>query len=525
MNIVLLKKYIKSNIKMIIGSLILIIIIFYILNIYYSVVKYSVNTLDDFIHYTSFKYLYEDRNFDLFDFAKKYAIWDCVNLGGRYFTMFIQILLGPNPYTDIIKKNEIVMAFNMFLYFFSNYIFISTIVFKIILKNSTFINKLFISLLIFLGMLILHNSYQFYYEIFTWFSAATSYSIPLSLLLLSISFFIILIESNSKFKLLWVIPISICSICALGGSLSVLMIAFILMLSLLVYILINQKITIVNIGILFHFFCFALINVRSPGNYHRLSYILERDISTTNELFDPNRILIVLNTVSKFLTERYIYLFGKFNFIVLLLLISCVLGFMLNNMTDKINYFKTFMVILPLIFLAYFVCISFASGYQDKLGVTDRCYFVIDFSIIFTMLIVLTYGFILIYNIFQMSKRSIICELIIIMIIVFNLFFMTTMKTENNEKDINKIELITVAIDSALNKYEKYHKKYIDTINVLTENKGKNIAKIKYIDNNEDDAPKYLMKFCDGKHLPFFASDNDYLTLFYDIDDIIVLEK
>lgn len=512
-------KYIKTNFKYMVGILILLFCIFIILKIYYQTVRYSVVTLDDFIHYNGYNIIYPNDNFDLLNIAKKYALWDMLNLGGRYFTMFIQMLLGPNPYTDIVKKNSLVMVLNMYLYFSSLYVFIFTLVSKLIIKKSEMIKKIFISLLLYLSMLILHNVYHFYYEIFMWFSGATSYSIPFALLLLSLSFFIIYIETDKKIKYLFIIPTIITSIAALGGSISVLCVAFVMILSLFVYVIINKKIDIINLGLFFNYLTFALINICAPGNFIRLDVIIN-DEHLPAKIFDPERIIIIINELNKMLFDNWNRLFDKFAFIFILLTLTCFVGYWLSKNINTSECIKTFFTILPLAIMPNIVCLSFAIGYQDKIELFDRCFFLIDFSIIFSLIVILSFAFVLIFNFVNTEISIKLFQLLIIIIIVLNAFIVNCNKENGIEyKDVNKIQLITVAIDNSLNKYKDYYDEYKKVVETLRRNSGNDNVKIKNIDN--DKAPIYFMKFQDGLHRPHLSN---YVAYFYNIKQMILEE-
>lgn len=321
-----------------------------------------------------------------------------------------------------------------------------------------------------------------------------------------------------------ILPIIITSICGLGGSVTVVCIAFIMVLSLFIYTIVNKKINIVCICLFFNYLCFALLNVGAPGNFHRLSKTLNVTISYTHELFDPGRITLVLNATNKILMERYVCLFSKYNFIFILITVAAIIGFWIPKIIDFINYRNTFFTILPFVFMPYLVSLSFAVGYQDKVTMFDRCFFLIDFSIIFTLFLYLIFIFSLLHNMFSFNNKKILCVLVIAIIFVLKIFITGSCKLKSIENsDMNRIELITVAVDNSMHKYKEYNKQYADRINTLRAFEGRNLAQIRYLPYEK--APKYIMKFYDGKHMPWILPDEEYLACFYDINKIIILEN
>lgn len=178
----------KIRCKRIIYIMSILALIYMIFNMVYAA-SYSVLVGDDFWHGVEigkFHVPFGEYVIASFKFAKKiYLEWQ-----GTYFSMFIQALLSPiNNFG--FRQLRIVMASNA-LIFFGALILFCIIMLRRIDKEYNYLKALIIAIIVFAIC-----GYEVYSEIFFWFSGATSYSIPLSLLLLGASLFLLIDEKRN----------------------------------------------------------------------------------------------------------------------------------------------------------------------------------------------------------------------------------------------------------------------------------------------------------------------------------------
>ncbi len=195
-------------IKGIVGSTMLCIPVFAILVIV-KASSYTVLVSDDFAHANGVGVLHTSF-FPYLGYSAKYSIKEYMNWQGTYFSMFIQALLSPiNGFG--MRQLRLEMTLNALL-FFGSLLFFESMVMKRIGIKEGYIKMV----LLFLGTVPL-CSFDFYFEVFTWFSGAVSYSIPLSLLLLGLTFFI----QTEENKVCNATIAAIFGVLAMGGSLTI----------------------------------------------------------------------------------------------------------------------------------------------------------------------------------------------------------------------------------------------------------------------------------------------------------------
>lgn len=223
--------------------------------------SFSVNSSDDYNHAVTINQLSTgtgilNRIVTSFSFMKyKYETWS-----GNFFSMFIQALFSPLNYGGITQL-RIVMVLNAFLLLASLFVLLWVFLGKIFeLKNS--IKLLIIDLIMYAFI-----SYRCYYETFTWYSGATSYSMPFCALLLS--FIVVAVGKNKCCQiiacLLGFLSAGGClSIAGIGCYISVLMCALEWIKA--------KKLSKFRIVLFASYFLGAVVDAFAPGNFARLEH-------------------------------------------------------------------------------------------------------------------------------------------------------------------------------------------------------------------------------------------------------------
>lgn len=189
---------------------------------------------------------------------------------GTYFAMFIQAFLSPINNFGLLQL-RIVMIFNALLFFGS--------LFGMIWAMTGFIvegdRKIPIRLTLFSVILFSILDADVFTEIFFWYSGAVAYSIPFSLALFAVMFFLML--NNARYslrrKVIYTGVSAFLLFLASGGSLTVTGTGCYAILLLTVgFFMISRKISIRNIIVLTAGVAGALLNVVAPGNFSRHTY-------------------------------------------------------------------------------------------------------------------------------------------------------------------------------------------------------------------------------------------------------------
>lgn len=293
------------------------------------------------------------------NYAKKmYMTWQ-----GTYFAMFIQALLSPiNNFG--LPQLRVVMIVNALLFFGGLILFVRTFLRKVVKGNTV------VFMVICTTILFMMTAYEAYDEIFFWFSGATSYSFPLSFLLLAST---CALKANDNQKKTYTVLAVVLGIAAMGGTLAVAGTGCYFMLVVTVYsIWRDGKFNRRNAAIFLMWLIGALINALAPGNFIRHGVIDSTGVHPVSALFDA---IEVINT-------RCQWLFENTNITVCFIIVficGIYLGkkFLINKKYCVMSLFALFTPIVT--------AFPVALGYSGQ-AFFSRCLFLYDFAIITTSL-------------------------------------------------------------------------------------------------------------------------------------------
>lgn len=436
--------------------IILLIVCAIVIFVYNYVASRSMIVTDDFDHYNIINDMPNFINGERFHNAIEYAKWDCVSLGGRYFTMFIQCFFGLRSGIDYITNQATIMTNHIFIYFGSVLFVIFSLVHNFSICRKQILNQIIISLLIFTSFIIVFNCFNYYPQIFNWFPGATSYSIPLSCFLVSLGCMIYLVNYDNFFFVLFTFIFGTFS---MGGSLCIVSTSLTILSIVLLGLLISRKMNIKCIALTINYFVFGLINIISPGNYNR------RVITIGNKY----SILDILNTSLIYISARIKTIFFNPFALIAMLILSGFISFVI------IKYFKisySYFVVFPLvILLPIATTLPIAVGFgnlslYNQVGVYDRICFAIDFSLIVSFFYVFTLIYISIAFLTKNLNNPIIC--LCMMVIFCSLVFY-----KNKEYIFfNDIHIIEMADNILQKKYDSAYYEYIKMLTELESNRG-----------------------------------------------------
>ncbi|WP_022772819.1 DUF6056 family protein [Butyrivibrio sp. AE2015] len=356
--------------------------------------SYSVLVADDFSHgltVGAFNEPFIPYLFASFRFVRKVFF----EITGAYFTMFIQALFSPiNHYG--LSQLRVVMAFNSSLFFLSLFIIFFTTIKKYAIKN------LAVSMILLSTIVFSICGYQTYPEVFFWFSGATGYSFPLSMLLIALAGVINL--DKSKKNIHFAIAL-LFGICAMGGNLTVSGTGCYVLLIIIVYLgILNKKFPIKHTIVFFVWFICALINATSPGQFNRKSMLDDSGIQVGTAIIN-----------SLFMARaRFIELLN-YNYLLMLMLVF-LCGIIIGS---KKSYFR----IVDLLFSFVGMLTPVVTIFPYTLGtngtqVPDRCGFVMDVAIILASINVVFILGTLVSNKVNTSIRILTgCAIVIFMVI------------------------------------------------------------------------------------------------------------
>ena len=498
----------KTNLKIFKDSRLYLIIVFALLSLaivymYVWTSSFSVYSSDDFVHYAL-----GIRSLPKFDINNnftngiEYAKWDFENLGGRYLSMFLQGLIGLNIYTKDLTGLRDIMMKNAILYFFSIYMFIFTLVSYIVINKKSLIEKLLVSTSVFFSFIFLFNVFKYYEEPFTWFPAAASYTIVISLFLISFSILLTFEKENKLYvdiiKMVITIPLAILS---MGGNLSVVVFAFYICFLYVIYELYENKLNLKKTIIILTYLLFGIYNLTRPGNFNR------------REIFiDSIDIAEIFETTFLFINKRL----GVINKGYLLIVFSLILGILVSyyiyrNVTVKSTYviLSAFLLLLPFV-----VTLPIAVGYSTEIPLFDRTNFMIDIGLVinYLNLAILFSGLILL--LFDLIFKGTSNHIAIILFSLITIVILITAR-HIDKIDVRQIDAFDVTSDIINKKYENFYAEYNRMFEDLVKNQNKEVADIYHPD--ETVKPKHLMYY-DGLQ-------NDFYNMFYNIKKINVIEE
>ena len=358
MAFIIMKKKIFIYIKILISALCIIAMLFMIVTMT-AAGSYSVLAADDFSHAVSIG-LY---NADFFSYLKAsftYAVKEYRQWQGTYFSMFIQALLSPiNNFGT--RQLRVVMTLNAISFFAAVIWFV-----YVSLKSFGIKDKM---LLCILGFSVIFSlcGYEAYPQIFFWFSGATSYSFPLTVLLIGLSLSVMMREKEGKG---YAIACAAAGLIAMGGSLAVAGAGCYAMLLFCVYdILKEHRIPKKSGAVFLIYLAGAVINAAAPGNYLRYDMLDDTGLHPFAAL-----------SSAFIMTGRRWQFFLEKNF-VLILMIVFICG-IAAKVTDDVKCSKIQLLISAASLIAP-VAAAFpvALGYSSE-KIPNRCAFVIDAAII-----------------------------------------------------------------------------------------------------------------------------------------------
>lgn len=240
--------------------------IFFMVYVIASSAGYTVLLGDDFTHGVRVG-AFHVPFFQYFVASLQYIKEIYLDWQGTYFAMFLQAFLSPINNFGLVQL-KIVMILNALLFFAALFGMFRTAS-GFVLKEK---KELHIRLTIFSLILFSILDADVFSEIFFWYSGAVAYSIPFSLALLSLTFF--LKQNNNSYSIKKKTVFTVCSavllFLAAGGSLAVSGTACYAVLLILVGGgMSRRKIPVRNIVVISVGMIGALINVAAPGNYMR----------------------------------------------------------------------------------------------------------------------------------------------------------------------------------------------------------------------------------------------------------------
>lgn len=493
---------------------------------YAYVAKYSVLTTDDFCHYAQhIAKIALSESGSLIETGINYAKSEVLSFGGRYFSVFIQALLGPRPGIDMLAKNRAVLMSNVYVYFGGLFFLIYSLYSNLLLYKKKTTDKVFASIITYFFIIVLHNFYSFYKEVFTWLSGATSYTIPMSMFFIALS--LVLYSYRYKSLLIKVLAI-IFIIASMGGSISVTGFAFGILLTLSIYLLLSKGLSIELFVMLLQFLIFALFGAMAPGNFKRL-FLEHRKLDDQSFTLSD----ILLDSFEK-IGDRINTLYEKPWFIIVFIITIFLISILIYDKKKK--NIAALLSLISIVILPIAVVFTFILGYGVGSDFGDRCFFMIDISLIIAGLVlgVMILTIMSRYLSLPFAFMFTLSILIVLLVPLFN-FKMTddNTKAENNEErmktifiydkdDYIGIQFLTVRDDMLENNYKIYYDKFADTMDQFEKNRGTNYAIIRY--PAFETAPEFLMPFLDMRLLLPDFKDEDYVPYFYDIKGVKYVE-
>lgn len=343
---------------------------------------YTVNQSDDYSHAVKvgqfhsswIEYFFMSLGF----MGRMYRTW-----AGNYYSMFLQSFLSPLNMGGN-SQLRIVMVVNALLFFTTLIVLLYRFIGKMI--NTSSILKLFIIALVLYPLM----NYKVYYEIFYWFSGATSYSLPLSCLFVSL---ILLLNHNRKIDGSYIVAL-VLGFLGVGGSLTISgTVCFVLLLSIIYLYLENG---LANLKyMLFVFAIYVLgtfVNFIAPGNYVRAG----------RSAGGLGIVRAIKNTLVALYTEYY-WLFRNTNFL-LVMLILLIVGISLETVI-RFNL-RNYLIVSILGLLTPAVSVfPVVLGYNSSY-LANRTLFVIEQSLVLSFVnVALVVGILIARYVGDVSKR------------------------------------------------------------------------------------------------------------------------
>ncbi len=287
---------------------------------------YTVFAADDYTHADSigalhvgfFSYLWASLRY----MKTMWMTWQ-----GTYFAMFIQALLSPvNNFG--MPQLRVEMILNSIAMFAAVILFIFT-VFRKLDKGNNYVKWLITALIIFVM-----TNYSVYIEIYLWYSGAASYSIPLTVLLFALTFYLKMDDTDKK---VYPILAGLFGFAAMGGSLCISALGCYTALLICAYrSLRDRKWINKNSIVFFVWFLGALANTVAPGNFRRQGIILDLYGQITYTGIRPiDAVIVTMDTTS----QQIITYVKNTNFLFIIVL-TFMVSYMMKRAEAKLDVTK-----------------------------------------------------------------------------------------------------------------------------------------------------------------------------------------
>ncbi|WP_027216049.1 DUF6056 family protein [Butyrivibrio fibrisolvens] len=318
--------------------------------------------------------VFEGDDFGVISFVSSTnsSAWTCFKAGfvsvahfytewqGTYLSAFLVTAINPIAQHGL-GQLRLVMAINSLLFFCTLIFFILNALKKMNLKFSA------VTAIIITSIVFSICGYETYPEIFFWFTGATGYSFPLSFLLISLGVYIRLSDSDKKIRISTIVA-AVCGVLGMGGALVISGMGCFVALLVLLYELIDKRISKNKLVVFISMLIGALINALAPGNFVRQANTDGAKLS----------IFGAIVKAFVFTIDRWQVLLG-YNFLLLLIIVF-LCGLVVRNKDSKINFIKVGFSLLGLL-TPIVSAFPYALGTGGE-GIADRCAFVFDLGII-----------------------------------------------------------------------------------------------------------------------------------------------
>lgn len=436
--------------------------------VYGKISLFSSLSNDDFIHYNQAIQMTNGIVGNDFITALKYAFFDITHFGGRYFSMFIQYLFGPKPYIDFILQERIMMLINVLLYFLSLLFLSISLTTNLFLKRSTFSDKLLFSYVLFYALIVPINVYNYYHDIFTWYSGAASYTFPISLF--SFSFGIMLFVANSKNVVLKSLYVFLAFL-SMGGNIGVALLLFMMIIIYCLYLIFSKKFSKDTFYLLLPYLIGFAINILSPGNYFRARQNNDRTFRIST---------LIIRTI-KYVINRFEVVFVKPHFVLVLILFSAIIFILI--LKYKINIKKYVYCQIIYLVIPFMIASVVALAYNNSLiaqthlfkeyDCHDRTAYLIDIG-----LIVLIYHIFvdIMFGIYIFMKNRVNYKALknkTLPIVICFLICISQVCSVMSKQSIYRIHIMQLIDNLYHNKYQIYYEKYLECIKTLNAEAGK----------------------------------------------------
>lgn len=328
---------------------------------------YTVFAADDYTHADSIGALHVGF-FSYIWASLRYmkAMW--MTWQGTYFAMFLQALLSPiNNFG--MPQLRIVMLLNSILLFVTVIVFIHTALRNIGKENAY--AKWLVSALVVFAI----TNYSVYIEIYLWYSGSTSYSFPLSMLMIAMTAFLKMSDSDKKVH--FVIAL-LFGFAAMGGTLCISAMGCFAAMLICIYRSLEKKTWKLKSNIVFVVWVLgALANTLAPGNFRRQGIILDLYGQITYTGIKPiDAVFVTMDTLS-----QQIITYVTSTNIVFILVVTFVAAYTMNRNENVVDVKKVILsacgLLTPFFLLFPYCLANLSTKMQNR----------VDFLVVFVVLL------------------------------------------------------------------------------------------------------------------------------------------